>query len=627
MSNATSQDVLRAYIRQLDERTVADGGTTPSVRRFLEADQSLQDYNDQSQMTPYPGYPGGDTDPRASYPDIDDERYFPSTKMERLHGSSYDPAQVELTNPSYGSRSSDDDDVYSSQDSMGIISTRDLMALDKRDVDLGIAMDNMHLQSAPSTYALGGSPPSSRYLPPSASQPALLASSPPTNAIDQYGTSPRYVPPVLPSPYDNSPPLMHSNSISVPNLDSQQSNLVGQTVAAQRPARLAPDSQGKEIPLDATWTRIRRSLVSPEVLAQAGVRYEARPEFVAVLGSLTKDEVADFARRSAEVRKKRNRAVPGARKERRPEDRYYPDKYRNWEVESSRSLPNGGYVINPNGRRRSQVSTGSELYDSSDDSSDTETDQFLDDEHDRRSPSSRRSAPYLHSNRDRHEDFRHSRDRNDSGVGGVGASKSQGDGEQRGTKTYPYIVPPPKEDTSKESAASPSATSLPKPILKNKNADPHVRFDPEPHILDESMSSPRKRHSERDRDRDRDWERDRERDRDGHRDGHRDSYRERDGHREREKKYYSDRYSERDHRHADRERRERDRYDRERDRDRDRDRDRRYSHSNTTGNTRRDRDGRPRRRGGGTSDALKAVGIGGAAASLLSVLTEAASGF
>jgi hypothetical protein len=39
--------------------------------------------------------------------------------------------------------------------------------------------------------------------------------------------------------------------------------------------RLAPDSQGNDIPADAKWTKINRRLVSPEVLDQDGRRYEA----------------------------------------------------------------------------------------------------------------------------------------------------------------------------------------------------------------------------------------------------------------------------------------------------------------------------------------------------------------
>lgn len=69
---------------------------------------------------------------------------------------------------------------------------------------------------------------------------------------------------------------------------------------------LAPDRYGNKIPIDAQWTKIRRTLVSPEVLERAGVRYEARPEYVAVLGRLTKEEVMEFARQSAECRASRS---------------------------------------------------------------------------------------------------------------------------------------------------------------------------------------------------------------------------------------------------------------------------------------------------------------------------------
>jgi hypothetical protein len=41
------------------------------------------------------------------------------------------------------------------------------------------------------------------------------------------------------------------------------------------PVRLAPDSYGNEISPDAKWTKIARRLVSPEVLDQDRMRYEA----------------------------------------------------------------------------------------------------------------------------------------------------------------------------------------------------------------------------------------------------------------------------------------------------------------------------------------------------------------
>ncbi|PHH80326.1 hypothetical protein CDD80_1965 [Ophiocordyceps camponoti-rufipedis] len=65
-------------------------------------------------------------------------------------------------------------------------------------------------------------------------------------------------------------------------------------------ARLQPDSSGHEISPEATWTRIDRRLVSAQVLEQAGLRYEARRDFVSVLGSLPEAQLRELADRSAE---------------------------------------------------------------------------------------------------------------------------------------------------------------------------------------------------------------------------------------------------------------------------------------------------------------------------------------
>ncbi|KAB8300484.1 hypothetical protein EYC80_000650 [Monilinia laxa] len=69
--------------------------------------------------------------------------------------------------------------------------------------------------------------------------------------------------------------------------------------------RLAPDLYGNEISPDAKWTKVKRSLISPEVLNQDGRRYEARPEFVAILGILTKEEIQNYASRSHILREER----------------------------------------------------------------------------------------------------------------------------------------------------------------------------------------------------------------------------------------------------------------------------------------------------------------------------------
>lgn len=72
-----------------------------------------------------------------------------------------------------------------------------------------------------------------------------------------------------------------------------------------KPRRLAPDATGAEIPKDAVWTRINRSLVSAEVLDKAGMRYEARPDFVAVLGVLSRHQIEELTRTTAMVRAER----------------------------------------------------------------------------------------------------------------------------------------------------------------------------------------------------------------------------------------------------------------------------------------------------------------------------------
>lgn len=81
-------------------------------------------------------------------------------------------------------------------------------------------------------------------------------------------------------------PFTSSSSQSVPAIESG----------------LAPDSHGQPISMDAEWTKIDRDIVSPGVLELAGVRYEARPSYVAVLGRLSKDQISAFARQTANYR-------------------------------------------------------------------------------------------------------------------------------------------------------------------------------------------------------------------------------------------------------------------------------------------------------------------------------------
>lgn len=269
--------------------------------------------------------------------------------------------------------------------------------------------------------------------------------------------------------------------------------------------------------MNAQWTKINRDIVSPEVLQRAGVRYEARPTYVAILGRLSREQIADFARQSADCRAARAMRQRPQKRDQKADDQPY-------------------------GHQRTDSKSSHEDEDESDlfDESDT-----TDSDDDRTS--------------------------------------------EKGTKSYPYIVSPPDK-------TSPAATVMPKSILKNRNEN-HVRFGPEPREFSRSPNSFR---DERDSRRSPDQRRSqghRERDRDGRssnnyyysRGGSGDSG---SADRHRPRSYYDDR--------------EHSRYNR-RPSHRDEQREKRNSKKKAWGQT------------------LGAVGLGGAAVSLLSVLAEAAS--
>jgi hypothetical protein len=73
--------------------------------------------------------------------------------------------------------------------------------------------------------------------------------------------------------YGTSPSQLGAIPIPVQN-GKTSSDRLG-TSPLPNPLQLAPDSQGNEIPPDAKWTKINRRLISPEVLDQDRRRYEA----------------------------------------------------------------------------------------------------------------------------------------------------------------------------------------------------------------------------------------------------------------------------------------------------------------------------------------------------------------
>ncbi|RGP79249.1 hypothetical protein FLONG3_2685 [Fusarium longipes] len=465
------KDVLRAYIRELESAQNQNGGKYPSVRGLLE-----------QETRSHPSSPKHDNN--SPY-----EKYPPVIVTGGRRRSNSDPTRDAM---SQSPRDGDSESDYS----MALVSTQDLLSMDK----LNSRMTNLSVQPN-DQYSLAPEP---RNLPLNSLPGVPEMSSSPT--AHHYGASPRSMPPMPPHLSSGLPSYGSSPRSSAP--------------------RLAPDRWGNEIPPDAQWTRIRRERVSPEVLERAGVRYEARPDYVAVLGILTRDEIEEYARQSAACRAARLRRDPPPRKH----DRYSERR----DSKSSRE-------------------------DDDDDSEVFEESDITDDDDDDKS-------------------------------------------SEKGTKSYPIIVNPPTK-----SKTSPSSTSLPKPILKNKNEN-RVHFDPEPYEVD--GRSPRSYKDDRHRDRD-------------HRDDHRDRRRVSPHRSSRRSRRYSDggdrhSRSDRNNDYYDGNKR----YHRERDRDRDRDRDRERDRDRDRRSTRREDRTQGRKKWG---EALGAVGIGGAAVSLLSVLAEAAS--
>ncbi|KAG4266475.1 hypothetical protein FPRO03_01759 [Fusarium proliferatum] len=89
---------------------------------------------------------------------------------------------------------------------------------------------------------------------------------------------------------ETSPPNPSSRSIHRRNNRPSRST--------QSSQHMYPDQHGIEIADCSHWTKISRKLVSVEVLQRAGVRYEARPDYVAIPGILSGEQVTKLVRES-----------------------------------------------------------------------------------------------------------------------------------------------------------------------------------------------------------------------------------------------------------------------------------------------------------------------------------------
>ncbi|KAG6004364.1 hypothetical protein E4U21_001127 [Claviceps maximensis] len=489
------KDILQAYIRELQSVSAANGGAPPTVTGLLEHEATM---NSATPPVPpkEPLSPLVVEGPNEVEPSVDDEKYSLSIQGHRRlpdHASSlissHDTAKSSpFPSPegeTQGSESSDSDG------SLVLISTKDLVAMDDM-------TSLMHLHPAASCFTAAQQTGSSGNLVPSGKTgswppPSRLAAGQP---LSTYSTS-------------RSPPAPG---------DQRRANSPAVSSSPRTAARLAPDSHGNPIPMNAPWTKVKRSLISLEVLEKAGVRYEARPDYVAILGRLSREQLAEYARQSAICRAARS---------------------------SLNQFPPSRTGIRNHSHPGRVDSKGSR--DNNDDES------AVWDEID--------ATDY-----DNHECSK-------------GRKKSY---------SYPYIVNPPSE-----SRTSPSTAVKPKPILKNKNEN-RVRFDPEPHEM-EIRKSPRSYGDDSD-------------DGDDDYDTH-GQYRRRENRSRRPRdSRANDRRDVGGRSHDHRSSRHSDCGDREQRRDRRDRREERHTRRKTWGET------------------IGVVGIGGAAASLLGVLAEAAVG-
>jgi len=555
-----NKEVLAAYIRDLESHRALEDGAPPSVRGLLECG------------TPGPApiagasahhpMPNADPTPNDQVPVSNEGRRrissgTTSSPPESLQISTHpqppaisiDSSQLsyERFTPSDSSDSSDTESSPTSQET-ALISTQELLALDQIEADK--MASRIGKRGPPPNYISPGTSPVTRYRP----LPPSSASQYEKGGGQYPGTASRYSPPPPPPPYSSSlsptlstPPPPYPASSTAPSANfnltvSRTSPGVpsSQSMSGQY-SQLAPDGRGNGIPMDATWTKIKRTLVSPVVLERAGVRYEARPDFVAVLGKLTHEEIAEFARQTLEERDSRGVSRgPSLPNKQRSSDRARP---RTFADPPDPPRARGG------GRFKHNDDQGSAW--SRSDWSEDERDYH-------RGPSTARNK-YTPSDYtpDRYMDQ-----------------------DPRNTRMYPFIVSPPAS-ISGDSKPSPSSTVDPKPILKNRNPN-KVRFDKDgpreiyPGPYPDNVKERGKARSEQ-RHRD-----DRERERDRNREGR----------------------------------------DRPRDRDRDRDRMReRGEHHRSHRHREREWDDRPRR--SQFKETASAIGLGSAAATLISVLSEA----
>jgi hypothetical protein len=273
----------------LDEQRMMPGGATPAFHNVLKTFVSLRDVSRITSSTEVLD----SSDKTNTRNIVLSSQNMKSLSVDDKKGGLRDQDESELdTVPSLTMGLSDFEDSSVDDAPIGstlaVISTMDLMVFDGRSVNPAIIMPG-------SSASL---PDSRVYTPPKISEIALKASSLPTELKQR---------------------------------------------------RLAPDAEGKEIPLNARWTCIPRHLVSAEIVSQARFRWEARPEFIAILGILTKDEIATLARKSTEARHNRRQKHAGSISSQRDRGKMLERPMQDQEDRADgRNLRRGKFFCGPN---------------------------------------------------------------------------------------------------------------------------------------------------------------------------------------------------------------------------------------------------------------------------------------
>ncbi|PQE08437.1 nipped-B B protein [Rutstroemia sp. NJR-2017a BBW] len=300
------KDVLRAYIRKMEQDGLLDEAT-PDPQALSPESANTERWIDSTRTAPSEQPPlfdslktGREEDGAKEMINREDNMKFPiSMKMEK---------GLDVMDP-YAEREVQHTRKHPSTWPILKVSTPDFHETKQQNGNSGSSSD--------SSIRRAKSPANSSIIQtsdllPSNSVPQLLPPPSPSAYHSQPEDATRSIPLRPKRSSDRKTISPRTSSIQIPGRHSSpQVGSIGISTSPRPQSalpRLAPDSYGNEIPPDAKWTKIKRSLVSPEVLDQDGRRYEARPEFIAILGVLTKEEIQDYASRSHVLRENRWRS-------------------------------------------------------------------------------------------------------------------------------------------------------------------------------------------------------------------------------------------------------------------------------------------------------------------------------